>query len=881
MRALLSGLILSLRYTVHTSGIEAIARGGTSGILFLPNHPALIDPVILMTALYRNFRPRALGDREQIDRFFVRNVARHLRAIEMPDLLRHGPAAREEVNAAIQACTEALQSGDNLVLYPVGHLQTSRLEKLGGVSAVSTLVANAPDCRVVLVRTTGLWGSRFSWAHGRRPKVAPVLLRGFAALIASGWLFLPRRQVSVELVEPSDFPREAPRDVQNRYLEAFYNQDPQPALKIPFTPWSRRGKQILPEPDLEWRSQGTRIIPEAVRRAVSKHLHDIAGVDDVDDDDRLSDDLAMDSLQRAELTLWLEDEFGAPRGDIDALITVADVLDIASGHVGAGATTDPLRTVPSGWFQTPTKLQQPAFFDGDDLVSALLAAATSAPNLPILADQTAGVRSYRQLLTGIAALQPALSRITSRRVGMMLPATVGADVVYLALLFAGKTPVMVNWTVGTRHALHGLETVHCEKVLTARALTSKLKTQGVDLGPLEDRLVFLEDLVAGLGPWDKIRAFVRARFRPQSLIQARSEDIAVILFTSGSESLPKAVPLTDDNLLSNLRDIFARVQFEPGDRLLSVLPPFHSFGLTAGVLMPLLGRIPTVHYPLPTDGAMLARMVEAYDVNLMGGTPTFLGGMVRGAAPGQIRGLRLIVSGGESFPESVRIALKEACPEAKVLEGYGITECSPIVAINAPGDARLGSVGRPLPSLCHLLVKPESTTPAPAGTRGELLVSGPSIFGGYLGVTGTSPFVEFDDRRWYRTGDLVREDADGFLFFEGRLKRFIKLGGEMVSLPAIEEALSLAFPCDEDSDGPAIAVEATSNDFSPEVVLFTTHDLSRADANRALRSAGLSPLHAVRRIVRCETLPVLGTGKVDHRSLQESLSISGTQEKLR
>jgi long-chain-fatty-acid--[acyl-carrier-protein] ligase len=300
--------------------------------------------------------------------------------------------------------------------------------------------------------------------------------------------------------------------------------------------------------------------------------------------------------------------------------------------------------------------------------------------------------------------------------------------------------------------------------------------------------------------------------------------------------------------------------------LLSVLPPFHSFGLTAGVLMPLLFGIPTVHHPDPREGAMMARLVAAHRLTLAGGTPTFLAAMARAAAA-PLESLRLLVLGGEACPDAVWELLARACPRARILEGYGVSECSPIVAINAPDAARRGTVGRVLPSLEHAVVAPESCRRLRVGERGELLVRGPSVFAGYLGEGAASPFVDLDGRRFYRTGDLVSEDADGFLTLHGRRRRFVKVGGEMVSLPAVEAALAERFA--DGDEGTVLAVVAKEGEGRPELALVTTLAVDRVQVNRAIRDAGLSALHNVQRVVRLGAIPVLGTGKTDHRAVAE------------
>nr|WP_305734116.1 AMP-binding protein [uncultured Bilophila sp.] len=246
--------------------------------------------------------------------------------------------------------------------------------------------------------------------------------------------------------------------------------------------------------------------------------------------------------------------------------------------------------------------------------------------------------------------------------------------------------------------------------------------------------------------------------------------------------------------------------------------------------------------------------------------PTFLDGMIRKARPGDLTSLRLGFVGAEKCPDALHAAFA-AISGGVLCEGYGVTECAPAVSVNRPEDVRPGTIGLPLPSVRTAVVTPE-TPPrrvAPEET-GMLLVSGPNVFGGYLGVEpDKQPFVAFEGRTWYRTGDLVSEDEDGRLTFRGRLKRFVKIGGEMISLPQIEDALLAAFGERAEGEGPALAVESGDD---AAIVLFAALPVTREEANAALRRAGLSGLSSVARVLRLPALPVLGTGKTDYRALR-------------
>jgi long-chain-fatty-acid--[acyl-carrier-protein] ligase len=243
---------------------------------------------------------------------------------------------------------------------------------------------------------------------------------------------------------------------------------------------------------------------------------------------------------------------------------------------------------------------------------------------------------------------------------------------------------------------------------------------------------------------------------------------------------------------------------------------------------------------------------------------------VRVATDRQLRSLRLAVTGAEKCPESLFETLGQRWPSLIVLEGYGITECSPVVAVNPMDEPVPGTIGKLMPSVDGAVVDLDLARRAAPGETGMLLVRGPSVFGGYLHYAGESPFVIFDGQSWYRTGDLVAMAADGRVTFRGRLKRFIKLGGEMVSLPAIEAVLQRHFG--EADDGPVMAVEAIGHPDHPDVVLFTRRPADRAEVNALIKEAGLSALHYVRQVTVVDAIPVLGTGKTDYRTLKARYS---------
>ena len=871
--------LLGLRYRIEVSGLEEVAARGREGILFLPSHPALIDPVLVLSVLYPKFAPHTIADQDGgADAPSFRWLSRRFGVRIMPLMFKRGPEARNAVEAVMKESVTGLQNGENLVMYPAGHLLRCNREELGANSAVESILRQVPNVRVVLLRTRGLWGSRFSHARGGRdPVFSTELLAGLRILLRNLLFFAPRRRVTLEFAEPPDLPRSADRTTLNRHLEAFYNREPLPRnTHVPYFFWEGSAPVELPEPVRAARKGELETVPPATRELVSNFLAEISGKEGIRDTDLLGDDLGLDSLSRAEVLAWLSGEFGYPQSSVDALQTVGDVLLAACGEALSGGSVD-VKPPAARWFTRGerTRIGVPG---GDTLTEVFLTRARNQPTRVIVADQNSGARTYRDLVTAIFVLLPEFRKLPGSHVGVMLPASVTAVVVYLAVLFAGRIPVLVNWTVGSRNLLHSLDLVGVERVLTAEQLVRRVESQGTDLSGVKDRLLYLETLAGGISKAAKLRGWIRARTSWRALRNARVTPTAAILFTSGSESLPKAVPLSHVNLLTNLRDVTGVASLYENDRLLGMLPPFHSFGLTGNILLSVCAGLPTVFHPNPTEGAALARYIATYEVTISLSTPTFLFGILRASTADQLVSLRLVVTGAEECPPRVYDALKDRCPHATLLEGYGITECSPIVALNDEAAPRPGTIGKPLGSLRHLVVSVETGDPVPREDNGMLLLRGPSIFGGYLG-DAPSPFIDHQGHAWYRTGDLVSEDVDGVLTFRGRLKRFVKIGGEMISLPAIESVLmetlgSTGAEGPPAAEGPPLAVVSTSESDRPELVLFTTGGVSRDEANQWLRAAGLSPLHNLRKVIPVESIPQLGTGKTDYRKLQEMAGAS-------
>ncbi|MFC1673862.1 acyl-[ACP]--phospholipid O-acyltransferase [Pseudomonadota bacterium] len=498
------------------------------------------------------------------------------------------------------------------------------------------------------------------------------------------------------------------------------------------------------------------------------------------------------------------------------------------------------------------------------LFDALLdARALHGSSTHVLEDINREPLSYAKAITGAVALGRALTSLSQpgERVGVLLPNSVGAAVTFFALQATGRVPAMLNFSAGPGNMVSAVQTAQANVVLTSRKF--------VEAGGLEAaiealqqhaKIVWLEDIKASMSLATKLGSLLIAKFAPHRWHRRYVSDTqaaAAVLFTSGSEGTPKGVVLSHDNLLANRYQLSARIDFNPTDTVFNALPVFHSFGLTSGLILPMLAGVKTFLYPSPLHYRIVPELVYDTNATIMFGTDTFLAGYARAANAYDFFKVRYVCAGAEKVKDETRKAFSDKFG-LRILEGYGATETAPVLSFNTPMHFKAGTVGRLLPGIRHKL---EPVPGIDAG--GKLVVSGPNVMKGYFLSDNPGQLVPPQDG-WYDTGDIVSVDEHGFVAIQGRAKRFAKVAGEMVSLGAVEDLAATAWPGERHA-----AITLPDPRKGEQVILVSeVEDAARDALLQAARDKGIAEIMVPKSVMVVDELPLLGTGKTDYPGVE-------------
>lgn len=506
------------------------------------------------------------------------------------------------------------------------------------------------------------------------------------------------------------------------------------------------------------------------------------------------------------------------------------------------------------------------------LLAALIEAAEKHGDGHVIAtDITRASISYRQLFTRAFILQEKLEKQLgdSKFVAVMLPNSLGALITFVTLQMLGKVPAMLNFSAGEKNILHACNLATVKTVLTSRTFIEKGKLEHVAVALEKNyRVIYLEDIRPTVTVFDKLRAFGRAIFVKENLqktiSQTDANSPAVILFTSGSEGTPKGVALSHSNLLANINQSCAVLDLTPSDVLFNAMPVFHSFGLTIGMLLPLMRGINMFLYPSPVHYRVVPEMIYDCDATVILGTDTFFNGYARYANHYDFHSVRLAVAGAERLKESTKHLYAEKFG-VNIMQGYGVTEASPVISFNTMIEHKTGSVGRAFPDIeCKL----ESVAGLERG--GRLLIKGANVMLGYIKADNIG--VIQPQGEWYDTGDIVEIDENGFITIVGRAKRFAKIAGEMVSLMIPEDLALHLFP-----DCAHAAIAVADDKKGEHIILCSECDTLTREAMLAIaKEKGLPDIALPKHILHIPEIPRLGTGKIDYPELTNRIKNSST-----
>ena len=865
--------LLALRYKIKIKNKKILSSKKPT--LFLSNHVSHTDPQILVTQIFRWQKVSPVVENNFYDAPILNTFFKKIRAVRIPETTNFTQKNRESIDRTLREITAKLARGENVLLYPSGQTAGQGLEFLfGKKSTFQILQKFPPNARVVGVRIRGLWGSIFSRAwSGRAPNFFLNVLRSIFYLLANFIFFVPKRHVTLEFEDITEKAKQmSQKSLQefNKFLENFFNFHGEEKVfflrHFFFAP--KLNKKLPPKivGSMEHFKSSQKISTKNFDAEIMNFLFtEIRKIRKIDrknftPEKNLILDFYFDSLDLAEIISIVQQKF-APSREIKftEIKTVFDLHQIAIRQNETGKKLPPcnFNSHFSDFLKIPPHCTIPENF---------LEIFTQNQKEISFFDEIAGNFSRQKfLLKTVAIVQFLQKNFPEKKIGILLPALSVSTLFIAAVQLAGKIPVMFNFTAGKKSFTDCVAVSGVKNIFTAKkffdTISEKIPANS------SANFIFLEDAAKKINFLDKIRAAIKTKFARQFFSRQKFPSTAAILFTSGSENLPKAVPLSQENILENLRACLQVLQIERKENFLGFLPPFHSFGFAVNFILPLCTGAKIAYCPNPLDGEKLRQMISHTKTSLFATSPTFLKNILQKATAKDLSTLKFVISGAEACSEKLKENFQKLTENrGKILEGYGITECSPVLTVNPLEKQKAKSVGKFLPNVEYKICDLKTGKILPTGKIGMILVRGKSIFGGYLDQKISSPFVEIDGKKFYRTGDLGFVDREGFLFLSGREKRFIKIAGEMISLPFLENLLNEKFSNSEEN---IFAVEGSDQISPPKIVLFSVKKFSLKKVNKFLLSRGISNLSQISEIRFLKEIPVLGSGKVDYQILKK------------
>lgn len=880
--------ILSLRYRVRLAWEENLVNNGP--VLLLPNHVALIDPRILVSFLWDYIKVSPVASEKYYSVPVLKQIMDLLWTVPIWDMWAW--ADPEEVKKVFSRVVEELKKDKNILIYPSWQIYRQWYESIKWKQSVYTISQDMPwNTKILWIKIRGLWWSIWSKAwDDSKTWFWKAYLKSVFYVFANFIFFVPKREVNIEIVDITkqiDTYKKLSLNEFNSYLEHFYNEDWEEKINYIKHYFYFNDVKNKIEPDIISGSEKELLstnhydlsdISDDIKEKIIKKVSVIKELDisKINDNSNLVLDLFFDSLDLAEIKSYVQSNFpGSSNPPITSLKTLGDLYVMA---VWKSKNEEKLKEC-NWWDDKNSKskvnkliLESIKSNKSDSILTLRKKNFSKNKSDKFVWDNILWMQTKMDFILKAYFISQKIKKIKGDYVGIMMPAVSWASLLIISTYLAWKTPVMFNWTLWKQAFDHCVSFSKVDKIISVSSFFDRVKNDFLESYERDNKFVFLEDLLKTWTKVEKINALLKSIFMPIPKLW----DSWVILFTSGSESLPKAVLLTHENLIENIKWALSVFELKQDDRLLWFLPPFHSFWFTINTIMPLISWMQVVYTPDPNDSRTILNIISHTKPTALSATPTFLKMIMSGAKKWDLDSLRYAVVGAEKCTEAIFSKFKELCPNWKILEWYGITECSPVISINPIDSFKPWSVWKVIPNLDCKIIDLEKSLDSKKEFRElwvweewMIYVSGSSIFTWYLDKNLDNPFEEIDSKKYYKTWDLWKLDKDGFLTITWRLKRFVKIAWEMISLPFIEWILLEKYSSENELK---IAIEALERDSQTKIVLFSLDHLELEEVNDYLRKRGVSNLVKISEVIKIESIPVLWTGKTDYKELKKMIS---------
>ena len=877
--------LTKFRYRVEIKWLDLLDSEWSK--LILPTHVALMDPVIMFGYLWakKSLSPVVTEDYYNVP--VLKQIFKSIWAIPIPDLTKNSKEL--DTSAIVGNIKKALENDRNILLYPQWALARQGFQSIVGKKTAFLITQEAPkDTKILTVTIRWLRWSRSSRAWTwKAPNLALFALKWLWFILWNLFFFVPKRKVEIEITDSTAQLHKVEKkwlDAFNQELEKIYNGKWEEKLNYLTglcrynTTKNRKEPAViqwsikdLKKSSFNWSADIPADVLNKITAIVKKIKPEFSWK--IDLNTNLILDCFFDSLDMAELKSTVQSAFSDASNP--PLLDLKTIGDIAMMAIWQSATTEEMK--PCEWkYSWDSKLiyaHIKGLMDKDSTILTLMKESLKNNKSDgFCYDSIFWVQSRNDFLIKAYLIADLLKKMPWERIAIMLPSLSATSLLVTWCYLAKKIPVMLNWTQSEEAFAHCIKSQNVKVILTAKSFFQKVQTPWLQ----KYKMTFFEDVLKDVSLIQKLRAVWRATIFH---IPTDISKIAVVLFTSWSESLPKTVELTHENILHDLLWSAWIVGIRKSDVEICYLPPFHSFGFALWIVMPLISWTRIVFTPDPNDSKTIADLVGHTKASLLCSTPTFLNGIVQIAKGDQLKSLRIAIVWAEKCPKELFTKFWKKAPNATIIEWYGITECSPVIAVNPfkrGTEIKRWTVWLPILWQTVKILDLDTHEEQPAKKEWMIYVNWLNVFWGYIDKKLESPFEEFDGKKRYKTWDLWFLDKDGYLTISWRLKRFVKIAWEMISLPAIETVLSRKW---KHSDGTeCLAVESEENDWNVKLTLFTTEKLWATEVNNYLHEQWVTNLVSIDEIIQLKEIPMLGTWKVDHVQLKSILQTWVTKQ---